>query len=190
MRAAAHRARRKLQRSRIRHKLGARFKHRARCDGAGARFGQVDVGQRFASVRRAQAKRVGARRIVRTLDVSAAAVQRGTMGAQSDAVTADRRDCVVLRSRGIRHAGRVDQAWATFFMRWLHVTGVMWIGLLWYFNFVQIPSMPISLATAAEAMAATSDWRLLAGRLLVRALTLQPPCRDRYRHVAGADHGV
>jgi uncharacterized membrane protein len=30
-----------------------------------------------------------------------------------------------------------------FFMRWLHVlSGVMWIGLLWYFNFVQIPSMP------------------------------------------------
>lgn len=26
---------------------------------------------------------------------------------------------------------------------WLHVVaGVMWIGLLWYFNFVQIPSMP------------------------------------------------
>ena len=34
-------------------------------------------------------------------------------------------------------------AWWTFFMRWLHVlSGVMWIGLLWYFNFVQIPSMP------------------------------------------------
>ena len=30
-----------------------------------------------------------------------------------------------------------------FFARWLHVlSGVMWIGLLWYFNFVQIPSMP------------------------------------------------
>ena len=30
-----------------------------------------------------------------------------------------------------------------FFIRWLHVlSGVMWIGLLWYFNFVQIPSMP------------------------------------------------
>jgi uncharacterized membrane protein len=30
-----------------------------------------------------------------------------------------------------------------FLMRWLHVaSGVMWIGLLWYFNFVQIPSMP------------------------------------------------
>lgn len=28
-------------------------------------------------------------------------------------------------------------------MRWLHVaSGIMWIGLLWYFNFVQIPSMP------------------------------------------------
>jgi uncharacterized membrane protein len=30
-----------------------------------------------------------------------------------------------------------------FFFRWLHVlSGVMWIGILWYFNFVQIPSMP------------------------------------------------
>ena len=30
-----------------------------------------------------------------------------------------------------------------FFLRWLHVlSGVMWIGLLWYFNFVQIPNMP------------------------------------------------
>ena len=31
----------------------------------------------------------------------------------------------------------------TFLFRWLHViSGVMWIGLLWYFNFVQIPGMP------------------------------------------------
>jgi uncharacterized membrane protein len=36
-----------------------------------------------------------------------------------------------------------DQAWGAFVMRYLHVlSGVMWIGLLWYFNFVQIPSMP------------------------------------------------
>ena len=36
-----------------------------------------------------------------------------------------------------------SHAWGTFVMRWLHVaSGVMWIGLLWYFNFVQIPSMP------------------------------------------------
>ena len=33
--------------------------------------------------------------------------------------------------------------WWRFFFRWLHVlSGVMWIGLLWYFNFVQTPSMP------------------------------------------------
>ena len=36
-----------------------------------------------------------------------------------------------------------EHAWWTFVMRWLHVmSGVMWIGLLWYFNFVQTPSMP------------------------------------------------
>lgn len=29
-----------------------------------------------------------------------------------------------------------------FLFRWIHVmAGVMWVGLLWYFNFVQIPSM-------------------------------------------------
>jgi uncharacterized membrane protein len=40
--------------------------------------------------------------------------------------------------------GRVGEMdWWRFFFRWLHVlSGVMWIGLLWYFNFVQIPSMP------------------------------------------------
>ena len=37
----------------------------------------------------------------------------------------------------------MGHAWGAFVMRWLHVVcGVMWIGLLWYFNFVQIPSMP------------------------------------------------
>ncbi|MDO8840319.1 MAG: urate hydroxylase PuuD [Parvibaculum sp.] len=36
-----------------------------------------------------------------------------------------------------------DYAFWAFFFRWLHViSGVMWIGLLWYFNFVQMPSMP------------------------------------------------
>ncbi len=30
----------------------------------------------------------------------------------------------------------------TFLVRWFHVlSGVMWIGLLWYFNFVQTPMM-------------------------------------------------
>ena len=37
----------------------------------------------------------------------------------------------------------VQDPWVVFFVRWLHViSGIMWIGLLWYFNFVQIPSMP------------------------------------------------
>ena len=30
-----------------------------------------------------------------------------------------------------------------FLVRWLHIgSGIMWIGLLWYFNFVQTPTMP------------------------------------------------
>jgi len=38
--------------------------------------------------------------------------------------------------------GELDMAFWTFFMRWLHVlSGVMWIGMLWYFNFIQIPNM-------------------------------------------------
>ncbi len=38
---------------------------------------------------------------------------------------------------------QMSQVWLAFLFRWLHVlAGIMWIGLLWYFNFVQIPSMP------------------------------------------------
>jgi len=37
----------------------------------------------------------------------------------------------------------VDATYVAFFVRWLHVlSGILWIGLLWYFNFVQIPTMP------------------------------------------------
>jgi len=36
----------------------------------------------------------------------------------------------------------MDADFYPFIIRWLHVlNGVMWIGLLWYFNFVQIPNM-------------------------------------------------
>ena len=39
--------------------------------------------------------------------------------------------------------GYAGAEFGIFFFRWLHVlSAVMWIGLLWYFNFVQIPSMP------------------------------------------------
>ena len=36
-----------------------------------------------------------------------------------------------------------DSNFWSWFFRYIHVvSGIMWIGLLWYFNFVQIPSMP------------------------------------------------
>ncbi len=50
---------------------------------------------------------------------------------------------IVVAGAGTGQMISLDMRWSTFFMRWLHVlSGVMWIGLLWYFNFVQIPSMP------------------------------------------------
>ncbi|HEY1614441.1 MAG TPA: urate hydroxylase PuuD [Rhizomicrobium sp.] len=37
----------------------------------------------------------------------------------------------------------VDSNFWTFIVRWLHIIcGVMWIGLLWYFNFVATPTTP------------------------------------------------
>ena len=36
----------------------------------------------------------------------------------------------------------IDRIFWSWFFRYLHViSGIMWIGLLWYFNFVQIPNM-------------------------------------------------
>jgi uncharacterized membrane protein len=87
-----------------------------------------------------------------------------------------------------------DHGYWLFFMRWLHIgSGVMWIGLLWYFNFVQTPSMPkipdeqkpaISKVIAPEALfwfrwaalATVVTGLLLAGmlRFLVPALSLEP----------------
>jgi len=50
---------------------------------------------------------------------------------------------ILIAGAGTGQMISLDMNWSRFFMRWLHVlSGVMWIGLLWYFNFVQIPSMP------------------------------------------------
>ena len=50
---------------------------------------------------------------------------------------------VIIASSVSGVSPQYGHAWGAFVMRWLHVvSGVMWIGLLWYFNFVQIPSMP------------------------------------------------
>ncbi len=96
-------------------------------------------------------------------------------------------------------------------LQWLHVFfGITWIGLLYYFNFVQTPTMPtvpaelkpgVSKYIAPKALFYFrwgAAFTVLTGLLLawsygelVEALTLQPigPA-DRHRHVAGADHGV
>ena len=41
------------------------------------------------------------------------------------------------------HGEMMDGAYWAQFLRYLHVfAGILWIGLLYYFNFVQIPTMP------------------------------------------------
>jgi uncharacterized membrane protein len=102
---------------------------------------------------------------------------------------------IILAGVGTGQMISVNMDWSRFFMRWLHVlSGVMWIGLLWYFNFVQMPSMPkipdeqkpaISKVIAPEALF-WFRWAALAtvvtGALLATmngyiaaALTLQKP---------------
>jgi uncharacterized membrane protein len=50
---------------------------------------------------------------------------------------------VILLVAGNTFGRMGEHGYWLFFMRWLHIgSGVMWIGLLWYFNFVQTPSMP------------------------------------------------
>ena len=88
-----------------------------------------------------------------------------------------------------------DPSFWAFLFRWIHVlTAILWIGLLYYFNFVQMPSMPkipdeqkpaISKVIAPMALfwfrwaaAATVLFGLLtagANGYLGHALTLQSP---------------
>ena len=49
----------------------------------------------------------------------------------------------ILELMYLNGGGMMDAAFYAFLFRWLHVlAGIMWIGLLYYFNFVQIPNMP------------------------------------------------
>ena len=100
----------------------------------------------------------------------------------------------ILITRGISF----DHNWFAFLFRWLHVlSAIMWIGLLWYFNFVQIPSMPkipddqkpaVSKVIAPEALfwfRWGAAFTVLTGLLvawisnyLVEALTLQEGVRS------------
>jgi len=95
--------------------------------------------------------------------------------------------------------------------QWLHVFfAVVWIGHLYYFNFVQIPTMPkipaelkpgVSKYIAPQALFFFrwgAAFTVLTGLILAylydeltQALTLRPgSSADRYRHVAWVDHGV
>ena len=50
---------------------------------------------------------------------------------------------VLLVIYGQLHMGVFDHNFGAFVLRYLHVlAGIMWIGILYYFNFVQIPNMP------------------------------------------------
>ena len=50
---------------------------------------------------------------------------------------------VMIVSYGKAFPGQFDGSFAQAVFRWLHVTfGILWIGLLYYFNFVQIRKMP------------------------------------------------
>ncbi|MFZ5783065.1 MAG: urate hydroxylase PuuD [Pseudomonadota bacterium] len=90
---------------------------------------------------------------------------------------------------------KFDHAYATVLMRWLHVvSGVLWVGLLWYLNFVQVPTMPsiqpvesrtaitrfitpkvlLFFRHAALATVVTGLLLALMQRYLLSALTLQP----------------
>ena len=41
------------------------------------------------------------------------------------------------------HGGGFNETFCQALLRWLHVvSGILWIGLLYYFNFVQIRVMP------------------------------------------------
>jgi len=43
----------------------------------------------------------------------------------------------------ISNNGTIDNIFWSFIFRYIHIlAGIMWIGILWYFNFVQIPNMP------------------------------------------------
>lgn len=49
----------------------------------------------------------------------------------------------ILELMYLNSGGAFDTNFWAFTFRWLHVmAGIMWIGLLYYFNFVQIPNMP------------------------------------------------
>lgn len=95
------------------------------------------------------------------------------------------------------HSDVMGEGYANAFARYLHVLcGIMWIGLLYYFNFVQVPAMPGIPAEQKGAVTGhiapralfwfrwAAAFTVLTGLTvahlsgyLVEALTLQPAVR-------------
>jgi uncharacterized membrane protein len=95
------------------------------------------------------------------------------------------------------------------FARWLHIlSGIMWIGLLYYFNVVQVPGLAVAAADkggpggaaitkyiaprallwfrwAAVATWLTGFWYLTYAHQFINALTLGGGAKDRYGLVIG-----
>ena len=97
------------------------------------------------------------------------------------------------------HSDMMQSGYLNYWLRFFHViSGILWIGLLYYFNFVQIPTMPkvpaelkpgVSKYIAPEALF-WFRWSALVtvlsglavaettqGGYIVEALTLQPGFR-------------
>lgn len=82
------------------------------------------------------------------------------------------------------HGGAIDGNWVSWFFRFAHVlAGILWIGLLYYFNFVQIPTMPkvpaelkpaVSKYIAPEALF-WFRWAAIATMVLGLAIAGMPP---------------
>ena len=69
----------------------------------------------------------------------------------------------------------IDQSYQAFFVRWLHVlSGIMWIGLLWYLNFVQIPNMPNIPDEQKPAISKVIAPKVIASLLVVNVVAPPP----------------
>jgi len=104
---------------------------------------------------------------------------------------------VIILAVLLHHGLYGEKAYWQFLFRWLHVFfGILWIGLLYYFNFVQTPSMPkipdehkpaiskVIAPTALYYFRWAAAFTVLTGLILgwlngwiVQALTVQAPAR-------------
>lgn len=84
---------------------------------------------------------------------------------------------VIIATKVAGVGPQMGHEWGAFVMRWLHVvSGIMWIGLLWYFNFVQIPSMPKIPDEQKPAIGKVIAPTALSGSAGQRWLRSSPAC--------------